>query len=99
MEGNEGASASIPSADECWHDYDDTECANCGGEGVTYGCSWDWQCDTWDGDSCLCTRRCEWCQPLTAAEIAGRQKLRDILATALAKDKVAEMRAAQGPSS
>ena len=42
--------------------FDDGDCANCGGEGFTYGCSWDWQCDTWDGDSCLCTRRCEWCQ-------------------------------------
>ena len=45
------------------NDWDDErDCANCGGEGFTYGCSWDWQCDTWDGDSCLCTRRCEWCQ-------------------------------------
>lgn len=41
----------------------DNECWNCGGEGFTYGCDWDWQCDTWDGDSCLCTRRCEWCNP------------------------------------
>lgn len=44
------------------HDYDESEyCANCGGDGYTYGCDWEWQCDTWDGDSCLCTRRCEWC--------------------------------------
>jgi len=62
------------------YDYDDDacECANCGGEGFTYGCSWDWQCDTYDeGEgTCLCTRRCEWCNPLTAAELAERQKLR-----------------------
>lgn len=65
-------------------DEDSIECANCGGEGFTYGCSWDWQCDTWDGDSCLCTRRCEWCQPLTATELAERQALRDVMASALA---------------
>ena len=83
------------------YDYDDDacECANCGGEGFTYGCSWDWQCDTYDeGEgTCLCTRRCEWCNPLTAAELAERQKLRDILATALAKGKVAEMRDSERP--
>lgn len=44
-------------------DFDDGECWNCGGEGYVYGCSWDWQCDTWDGDSCLCTRRCDICNP------------------------------------
>lgn len=54
-------------------DYDDHgECANCGGEGFTYGCSWDWQCDTYDeGEgTCLCERRCGWCNPpvLSAAE-------------------------------
>ncbi len=81
---------------EAWeYDDDANECGNCGGEGFTYGCSWDWQCDTYDeGEgTCLCTRRCEWCNPLTAAEIAERDRLRDVLATALAKDKVAEMRA------
>ena len=30
--------------------------------------------------------------PLTAAELAERQKLRDVVATALAKDKITEMR-------
>lgn len=47
-------------------DYDERECANCGGEGFTYGCSWDWQCDTYDeGEgTCLCTRTCEWCSRL-----------------------------------
>lgn len=67
------------------YDEDANDCHNCGGEGFTYGCGWDWQCDTWDGDSCLCTRRCEWCQPPTAAEQAERQKLRDIMATALSE--------------
>ncbi len=47
----------------CDHEYDDGECWNCGGEGYVYGCSWDWQCDTWDGDSCLCSRRCDICNP------------------------------------
>lgn len=46
-------------------DYEDNECANCGGEGFTYGCSWDWQCDTYDeGEgTCLCTQPCHWCSP------------------------------------
>src|SRR3990167_2836834 len=38
------------------YDEDANDCHNCGGEGFTYGCDWDWQCETWDGDSCLCTR-------------------------------------------
>ena len=47
-------------------DLHDEDCWNCGGEGFTYGCDWDWQCPTYDeGEmSCLCTRRCEWCTPL-----------------------------------
>lgn len=94
--------ALIPDADydaEYSGDYDDGYCGNCGGEGFTYGCSWDWQCETYDeGEgTCLCTRRCEWCNPLTPAELAERKKLQDILATALAKDKVAEMRAVHAP--
>lgn len=60
-------------------DYDDNECANCGGEGFTYGCSWDWQCDTYDAGegTCLCTSRCEWCNPakLTPEDEAARQVL------------------------
>jgi hypothetical protein len=50
--------------DPYW-EYEENDCGNCGGEGLTYGCSWDWQCDTYDeGEgTCLCTRRCEWCQP------------------------------------
>jgi len=46
-------------------DYDLGHCANCDGEGFVYGCSWDWQCDTYDeGEgTCLCTRRCDWCNP------------------------------------
>lgn len=65
------------------YDDDANDCANCGGEGFTYGCGWDWQCDTWDGDSCLCTRRCEWCYEPTPAEIVEREKLRAIMAAAL----------------
>lgn len=52
--------------------YDDeaSGCANCGGEGFTYGCGWDWQCDTYDeGEgTCLCERPCEWCAALRAKE-------------------------------
>lgn len=44
-------------------DWDNGDCWNCGGEGYVYGCSWDWQCDTWDGDSCMCSRRCDVCNP------------------------------------
>lgn len=71
-------------------DDDDHECANCGGEGFTYGCSWDWQCDTYDeGEgTCLCTRRCEWCNPLTAPELAERKELQDVLAAALKAPEV-----------
>ena len=51
--------------DEFVDDYDDdcTDCANCGGEGFTYGCGWDWQCDTYDAGegACLCMTRCDWC--------------------------------------
>lgn len=72
-------------------DYDDHgECANCGGEGFTYGCSWDWQCDTYDeGEgTCLCERRCGWCNPpvLSAAEKEEAGALRKILADALANE-------------
>lgn len=67
--------------------YEDHECANCGGEGVTYGCSWGWQCDTYDeGEgTCLCQRRCEWCNPakLTDEQIKERDDLRQVLADAL----------------
>ena len=68
-------------------DYDDAvdgSCGNCGGEGFTYGCSWDWQCDTYDeGEgTCLCTRRCEWCNPakLTPEQEAERTKLQELMA-------------------
>lgn len=64
-------------------------CWNCDGEGYVYGCSWDWQCDTWDGDSCLCSRRCEVCNPvkLTAEQEAERKALGEILAAAVAQAK------------
>lgn len=63
--------------------YCDNGCANCDGEGYTYGCSWDWQCDTYDeGEgTCLCTRRCEWCNPvkMTSEEIDKLTVLRQVL--------------------
>ncbi len=44
---------------------DDDACFQCGGEGYITGCSWDWQCDTYDAGegTCLCTRRCDVCNP------------------------------------
>lgn len=46
-------------------DFDDDGCWNCDGDGYVYGCSWDWQCDTYDegAGTCLCTRRCYVCNP------------------------------------
>lgn len=60
--GEDGAAGGV---DDARYDDDDADCANCGGEGFTYGCSWDWQCATYDeGEgTCLCTRPCDWCQP------------------------------------
>lgn len=57
-------------------DYDDNDCANCGGEGFTYGCSWDWQCDTYDvGEgTCLCTRPCEWCAAARRTPAQGDER-------------------------
>lgn len=74
-------------------DYGDEHCGNCGGEGFTYGCSWDWQCDTYDeGEgTCLCTQRCDWCNPrqLTPAEQQERDALRAVLANALSPQPAA----------
>ena len=46
-------------------DFDDGDCWNCSGEGYIYGCSWDWQCDTYDAGegTCLCTHPCHICHP------------------------------------
>lgn len=76
-----------------FEDYDDyyDDCANCGGDGFVAHCFTEYACMYPDEGCSLCMRRCEFCQPLTAAEIAERDKLRDILATALAKDKSAGM--------
>lgn len=51
--------------DEPYWDYDESECWNCGGEGYVNGCSWDWQCDTYDAGegTCLCSRPCHICHP------------------------------------
>ena len=58
--------------DPYW-DCAEGECANCGGEGFTLGCSWDWQCNTYEAGegTCLCTRRCDWCSP--RATLPARQ--------------------------
>lgn len=66
-----------------YDDYDDGACYECGGEGFVYGCSWDWQCDTYDAGegSCLCTRRCPLCYPPKRD-----QALDAVLSEALAKD-------------
>ena len=67
--------------DDPYWEYDETECGNCGGEGFVYGCSWDWQCDTYDeGEgTCLCTRPCDWCSP-SKPNPALQQVLADALA-------------------
>ena len=48
--------------------FDEDDCWQCGGEGVLLGCSWDWQCDTYDAGqgTCLCERRCDVCNPTPA---------------------------------
>lgn len=58
--------------EDYYDQFDDNDCANCGGEGFVYGCSWDWQCDTYDeGEgTCLCTRRCDWCNPAKSEKVA-----------------------------
>ena len=68
-------------------EFDDDGCWNCDGDGFVTGCSWNWQCDTWDGDSCLCTRRCHVCNP-----VKPDAALQAVLATALAKDRLSEIR-------
>ena len=75
--------------DQSDHDHDhedDGECFQCGGEGYVYGCSWDWQCDTYDDGegTCLCSRRCDVCNPvkLTPAKQAERDALRKLMADA-----------------
>lgn len=68
-------------------EFDDGTCWNCDGEGYVYGCSWNWQCDTYDeGEgTCLCSRRCEICNPVKltpeqqAEKAVLQQVLRDIL--------------------
>lgn len=52
--------------------FDDEGCWQCGGEGYLLGCSWDWQCDTYDAGegACLCERVCDICNPRTPDPIA-----------------------------
>ena len=76
--------------DDPYWDYDEDadECFQCGGEGYVYGCSWDWQCDTYDAGegTCLCTRPCDVCNPvkLTPEQQAEHDALKKVLAAALA---------------
>lgn len=70
-----------PSTERLIELADEQDCWNCGGEGYVYGCSWDWQCSTWDGDSCLCTRRCDICNPPKP-----NPELQAVLTDALAAD-------------
>lgn len=81
--------AASAKAEDDRDDFDDHGCWNCDGEGYVYGCSWDWQCDTWDGDSCLCSRRCEICNPVkpTAEQEVERKALGETLAAAVAQAK------------
>lgn len=76
--------ALVPSRDhDPYWDYEEDDCANCHGDGFVYGCSWDWQCSTYDeGEgTCLCARRCDWCSPSKPAP-----ELRAVLAEALDPD-------------
>lgn len=76
-----------PARDDHDLDYDERDCGNCGGEGFVTGCSWDWQCETYDeGEgTCLCTRPCDWCNPAKSDP-----ELRAVLATVLAPDLSSE---------
>ncbi len=69
-----------------WHDYDDNDCANCGGEGFVSHCFEEWACMYPDEGCDLCMRRCDWCNPvkLTPEQQAERDALRQVLADALA---------------
>lgn len=81
--GNHGLTLPCP---DCLIDYDDDagDCFQCGGEGYVYGCSWDWQCDTYDAGegTCLCTRNCDVCNPvkLTPEQKKEHDKLRALMA-------------------
>jgi hypothetical protein len=78
-----GEVAEMSDEPDPYEEYDDAECWNCGGEGYVYGCSWDWQCDTYDeGEgTCLCTRRCHICHP--PKQSAETAELQAVLAKAL----------------
>lgn len=54
----------------CWpcrtdepRDYEDSECANCGGEGIVYMCEQEFACIDPEGGCDDCARKCDWCQP------------------------------------
>ncbi len=49
-------------------DYDDSECANCGGEGFVSSCFQEFACMYPDEGCDACTRACDWCRPTTPQE-------------------------------
>lgn len=52
-----------PDDDEAYWDYDDNDCANCGGEGFVSHCFEEYACMYPDEGCDLCMRRCDWCNP------------------------------------
>ncbi len=47
--------------DDTYWDYDDNDCANCGGEGFVSHCFEEYACMYPDEGCDLCMRRCDWC--------------------------------------
>lgn len=50
-----------PDEDDYDFDYDENDCANCGGEGFVSHCFEEWACMYPDEGCDLCMRRCDWC--------------------------------------
>lgn len=50
----------MPSATNDFYDEPDSDCANCGGEGVVYDCI-DGQCIDAEYGCDLCASKCDWC--------------------------------------
>lgn len=59
----------VMTEDDFIDDEDDSECWNCGGEGVIYSCFEEYACLDPEEGCHLCARRCEVCRP------AGRAAL------------------------
>lgn len=54
-------------------DYDETDCANCGGEGVVAHCFQEFACMHPDEGCDLCMRRCDWCAAVASKTEIGLQ--------------------------